>query len=241
MYENPITPLTPGTHVLALGDWSVLTRSHSPQLRLFADAHWPIAYWNDDEVTGRPTTPTCPLPVTARQRAAATNQKPTAKQPAPVPPPAAPSPPKQPATAYPDNTDRVIKADLAPPPPFTPPPILRHPSTCRRPCRPRPSTRPRHRHRRRHRSNPPKCSSLPSLWGRRLFPLRGARDCSAGSANAADFGQAFFYPCLGEHAPGEAAADRVGAVRASMGVRVRPGAQSTLGAVPPGCPAPHRL
>ncbi|MFE1878102.1 hypothetical protein ACFW9N_45980 [Streptomyces sp. NPDC059496] len=123
MYENLITPLTPGTHVLALGDWSVLTRSHIPQLRLFADAHLQIAYWNDDEVTGRPTTPTCPLPVTARQRAAATNQKPTAKQPAPVPLPAALSPPKQPATAYPDNTDRVIKAVLAPPPILTPAPI----------------------------------------------------------------------------------------------------------------------
>lgn len=122
MYENLITPLTPGTHVLALGDWSVLTRSHIPQLRLFADAHWQIAYWNDDEATGRPTTPTCPPPVTARQRAAVTNPKPAAKQPAPVQPPAAPSPPKRPATPYPDNTDRVIKAVLAPPPPLTPAP-----------------------------------------------------------------------------------------------------------------------
>ncbi|MFG2979624.1 hypothetical protein ACGFYY_42395, partial [Streptomyces sp. NPDC048331] len=122
MYENLITPLTPGTHVLALGDWSVLTRSHIPQLRLFADAHWQIAYWSDDEATGRPTTPTCPPPVTARQRAAATNQKPAARQPEPVQPPAALSPPKRPATPYLDNTERVIKAVLAPRPPLTPPP-----------------------------------------------------------------------------------------------------------------------
>ncbi|MFE9636926.1 hypothetical protein [Streptomyces sp. NPDC006463] len=137
LYDNLITPLTPGTCVLALGDWSVLTRSHNAQLRLFADAHWQIAYWNDDEATGRPTTPTCPPPVTARQRAAAKNQKPAAKQPAPVPRPAAPSPPKRPATPYPDNTDRVIKAVPASPPPLTPapthgpppvPPQAQHPS-----------------------------------------------------------------------------------------------------------------
>ncbi|MFE2693736.1 hypothetical protein [Streptomyces mirabilis] len=64
-----IEPLVAGTHVLAVGaGWEVFDGGHTPQLRLWAGEHWQLAYWTTDG-GGQPTTPHCPPPITALQRA----------------------------------------------------------------------------------------------------------------------------------------------------------------------------
>ncbi|WP_158692953.1 hypothetical protein [Streptomyces roseochromogenus] len=70
-YPSLIAPLSEGTHVLAVGDWDVWADGRVPQLRLFADDHWQIAYWTSDEATGDVSEPSCPPALTPRQRAAA--------------------------------------------------------------------------------------------------------------------------------------------------------------------------
>ncbi|MFF9786347.1 hypothetical protein [Streptomyces nigrescens] len=69
MHPSLITPLTVGTHVLAVGDWGIFTDGRVPQLRLFAEEAWQIAYWHTDEDTGSATQPSCPPALTAHQRA----------------------------------------------------------------------------------------------------------------------------------------------------------------------------
>lgn len=97
-HDSLIKPLTAGTHVLAVGDWTVFDTPHIPQLRLFADEHWQIAYWETDPATALPTEPTCPAPVTARQRAEAqARARDRRPRPAPEPRPA----PAQPASRTP--------------------------------------------------------------------------------------------------------------------------------------------
>ncbi|MFI6658187.1 hypothetical protein ACIBL8_21990 [Streptomyces sp. NPDC050523] len=97
-HDSLIEPLAAGTHVLAVGDWTVFDTPHVPQLRLFADEHWQIAYWETDLANGLPTEPICPAPVTARQRADAQARS-RGRRPRPVP---APRPaPAQPASHVP--------------------------------------------------------------------------------------------------------------------------------------------
>ncbi|MGW6095054.1 hypothetical protein ACWFRK_11910 [Streptomyces sp. NPDC055157] len=67
-FDTLINPLEAGTHVLAVGDWDIFGKSRTPQLRLFATDYWQVAYWRADEQTGKITEPSCPQPVTARQR-----------------------------------------------------------------------------------------------------------------------------------------------------------------------------
>ncbi|MCL3999244.1 hypothetical protein M4438_38160, partial [Streptomyces lavenduligriseus] len=69
MHPTLIEPLTVGTHVLAVGTWSTFTGTRVPQLRLFAEEAWQIAYWDTDENTGSATQPTSPPALTAHQRA----------------------------------------------------------------------------------------------------------------------------------------------------------------------------
>lgn len=94
-HASLIDPLTTGTHVLAVGaGWEVFTRGHTPQLRMWAEEHWQLAYWTTSE-DGQLTTPHCPpaLPSAppvrvqspARDRLSA--QKPT--------PPGRPAPPRR--------------------------------------------------------------------------------------------------------------------------------------------------
>ncbi|MER7469030.1 hypothetical protein [Streptomyces sp. NPDC097981] len=144
-HEGLIKPLTPGTHVLALGNWSIFTGGYTPHLRLFADAHWQIAYWHDTEASGRPTSPACPPPVPARPDARA---KPTATAPvgnqrvaAPPAAPQQPDAPKQPATPPPNHTAQVIREVLTPPAAPTPPPVYQAPAIPPRPTTP-PATQP---------------------------------------------------------------------------------------------------
>ncbi|MFJ2008024.1 hypothetical protein [Streptomyces chartreusis] len=123
-HDSLIKPLAAGTHVLAVGDWTVFDTPHTPQLRLFADEHWQIAHWETDPATSLPTEPTCPAPVTARQRAEAKAQA-RARRPRPAsPPPAAPAPPPQvqsPAeTVHPDPEPELAEQPAATPPPLEP-------------------------------------------------------------------------------------------------------------------------
>ncbi|MFB6881436.1 hypothetical protein ACFCY8_11450 [Streptomyces noursei] len=69
MHPSLITPLTVGTHVLAVGTWGIFTDSRVPQLRLFAEEAWQIAYWHTHEDTGVATQPCRPPALTAHQRA----------------------------------------------------------------------------------------------------------------------------------------------------------------------------
>lgn len=69
MHPSLIEPLTVGTHVLAVGTWGTFPDSRVPQLRLFAEEAWQIAYWHTDENTGAATQPVSPPAVTAHQRA----------------------------------------------------------------------------------------------------------------------------------------------------------------------------
>lgn len=96
-FETLITPLAIGTHVLAVGDWATFDRAHVPQLRLFAEDHWQVAYWTTNPATGRPTEPTCPPPITSRQGVIAqsgvrrrSDAVTTPRNPFPATPPAAP-------------------------------------------------------------------------------------------------------------------------------------------------------
>jgi hypothetical protein len=70
-HPSLIAPLREGAHVLAVGDWDVWADGRTPQLRLFAEEHWQIAYWTSDEATGDVSEPACPPALTASQRAAA--------------------------------------------------------------------------------------------------------------------------------------------------------------------------
>lgn len=157
-FETLITPLAVGTHVLAVGDWDVFDRTHIPQLRLFAEDHWQVAYWTTSPETGRPSEPTCPPPVTSRQRViaqtearrrrttAATPQSSTAATPPaptvkaePTPPPEAPARTSrdQPITEQPINPTyeaaRTEPPDHPTPeqpasPPLRPPPVPPRPA-----------------------------------------------------------------------------------------------------------------
>ncbi|MFB8000145.1 hypothetical protein ACFC4G_46180 [Streptomyces sp. NPDC056002] len=69
LHPTLIKPLTLGTHVLAVGTWKVFDRGRVPQLMLFADEAWQIAYWHSDEDTGTATQPTSPPALTAHRRA----------------------------------------------------------------------------------------------------------------------------------------------------------------------------
>ncbi|MFB8441187.1 hypothetical protein ACFC7A_19290 [Streptomyces niveus] len=157
-FETLITPLAVGTHVLAVGDWDVFDRTHIPQLRLFAEDHWQVAYWTTNPATGRPAEPACPPPVTSRQRvlartearrrrnAAATPQSSTATPPTPpvktesTPPPQATvrSARDQPIAEQPitptyeeaptEPTDHLITEQPVPPPLPPPPPVPPRPT-----------------------------------------------------------------------------------------------------------------
>ncbi len=69
MHPTLIEPLTVGTHVLAVGSWGTFADGRVPQLRLFAQESWQIAYWHTDEDTGSATQPVSPPALTAHQRA----------------------------------------------------------------------------------------------------------------------------------------------------------------------------
>ncbi|WP_435060498.1 hypothetical protein [Streptomyces sp. bgisy060] len=161
MHPTLIEPLTIGTHVLAVGEWSTFTGSKVPQLRLFAEQAWQIAYWHTDETTGSTTQPTSPPALTARQRATHApskqaprptkpGQRPTAPRPTPAPPPVAPTPLAPPAEA-PDTPQRAPQPpaplpDTPPAAPPTPPapaagPPPQQPAHPPRPTSPPPSRR----------------------------------------------------------------------------------------------------
>ncbi|MEU8545250.1 hypothetical protein AB0C52_35505 [Streptomyces sp. NPDC048717] len=115
MHHTLIEPLTVGTHVLAVGEWSTFTGARVPQLRLFAEEAWQIAYWHTDEDTGSATQPMSPPALTPHQRAVErpvhspskqtprstkTGRRSTAPRPAPAsPPPVVPTPLPPPAEA----------------------------------------------------------------------------------------------------------------------------------------------
>ncbi|UDM05400.1 hypothetical protein [Streptomyces longhuiensis] len=69
MHPTLIKPLTASTHVLAVGKWKIFNRGRVPQLVMFADEAWQIAYWHSDENTGTATQPTSPPALTPHQRA----------------------------------------------------------------------------------------------------------------------------------------------------------------------------
>lgn len=142
-FETLITPLAIGTHVLAVGDWDVFDRAHVPQLRLFAEDHWQVAYWTTNPATGRPTEPTCPPPITSRQRVIAqtgvrrrSDAVTTPRNPFPATPPAAPpvkeeEPAPSPKSSARNSNDEAIAGqpsiptgEARPQPPDRPTPAL---------------------------------------------------------------------------------------------------------------------
>lgn len=75
-FASLIEPLKPGTNVLAVGGWEIFSGGFTPALRLWADEHWQLAYWQDEE-DGPAGQPRCPAPVSAEQRALAKWRKPS--------------------------------------------------------------------------------------------------------------------------------------------------------------------
>ncbi|MEV7834375.1 hypothetical protein AB0P12_27675 [Streptomyces subrutilus] len=76
--EHPslLAPIPAGAFVLAVGAWKVWPpRNGRPELQLFAEDHWQLAYWTYDDVTGRTSPPTCPPPLSP-VRAAGLPQRP---------------------------------------------------------------------------------------------------------------------------------------------------------------------
>ncbi len=148
MHPTLINPLTDGTHVLAVGTWDIFSDGRVPQLRLFAEEAWQIAYWHTDEDTGSATQPTSPPALTAHQRATerparrpskrtsgptaagqrsvAPPARRTTTPPAAPPRPAPPPPPTPPAAAAPGAQQRGPQPRASPTPlmgtPRTPPP-----------------------------------------------------------------------------------------------------------------------
>ncbi|MFE2175809.1 hypothetical protein [Kitasatospora sp. NPDC059462] len=53
--------LQPGRHVLAIGTWSVWAEAN--EVRLWVEAHWQLAFWDTDPVTGAPQGISCPAPL----------------------------------------------------------------------------------------------------------------------------------------------------------------------------------
>lgn len=116
-FDTLIRPLAVGTHVLAVGDWSIFDGGFAPQLRLFAEHHWQVAYWTTDEGTGQPTEPSCPPPVTSRQRVIAQTEarkRRLDKQHSTILPDAAPASPAKPAA--PALPEPRTAAEPTPPP-----------------------------------------------------------------------------------------------------------------------------
>ncbi|WP_030888227.1 hypothetical protein [Streptomyces sp. NRRL S-1868] len=124
MHPTLIEPLTVGTHVLAVGDWAIFPGGRVPQLRLFAEAAWQIAYWHTDQESGTATRPASPPAVTARQRTTERPARPaqrtsrstkTGRRPT--------TPPRRPAPAPPPLQAPAPRAEArdSPPPPAAPP------------------------------------------------------------------------------------------------------------------------
>ncbi|MFE0775390.1 hypothetical protein [Streptomyces sp. NPDC058861] len=132
MRPTLIEPLTVGTHVLAVGEWSTFTGSRVPQLRLFAEEAWQIAYWHTDETTGSATQPMSPPALTAHQRAAERPAHGSSKQtPRSAKPDWRPAAPARPAAP------RHASLPPIPPTPFVPPtPPAGTPDTPQRRTRP---------------------------------------------------------------------------------------------------------
>ncbi|MFF3256801.1 hypothetical protein ACFYWP_38850 [Actinacidiphila glaucinigra] len=80
-HPSLMEPLTVGTSLLAIGEWQIFYGSTLPQLRLWADEHWQLAYWTtgDDE---QQTTPRCPPPVATRPNRPAAGGRDHAARPA---------------------------------------------------------------------------------------------------------------------------------------------------------------
>lgn len=127
MHRTLIEPLTIGTHVLAVGAWGTFTDGRVPQLRLFAQEAWQIAYWHTDENTGSATQPVSPPALTAHQRA---TERPARQVPSKRTPrsmeagqrPAAPTRPTTPSAPMPQAPP------LAPTPPAEAPGIPQQPA-----------------------------------------------------------------------------------------------------------------
>lgn len=60
-HPSLMEPLTVGTVLLAIGEWQIFYGSTLPQLRLWADRHWQLAYSTTDDA-GQQSAPRCPSP-----------------------------------------------------------------------------------------------------------------------------------------------------------------------------------
>ncbi|MEU6820880.1 hypothetical protein ABZ921_09640 [Streptomyces atriruber] len=95
-FASLMEPLTVGIHVLAVGGWEIFAPGSTPALRLWADAHWQLAFWQDDEA-GTATPPSCPAPVKSQEQALDRWRKPTPRTNRPTAPRAqAPTQPPEP-------------------------------------------------------------------------------------------------------------------------------------------------
>ncbi|MER5886984.1 hypothetical protein ABT160_24435 [Streptomyces sp. NPDC001941] len=164
-HDSLLAPLAAGAFVMAVGTWKIWTRrTGRPELQLFAEEHWQLAYWSYDAATGHSSPPACPPPLslaqrTLRQTRAATTRKPgprrptrlapqmprsTGPSPSAAPPPAA-QPPNPPVAPAPPASPAPVGPDAAPPKPPTPttPPLPPKPS-----APPPPAVPPRQRTRR---------------------------------------------------------------------------------------------
>ncbi|WP_306333114.1 hypothetical protein [Streptomyces sp. KL118A] len=112
-FASLMEPLTVGTHVLAVGGWEIFARGSTPALRLWADAHWQLAFWRDDEA-GTVTPPRSPAPVESQEQALDRWRKPAPRTDRPAAPetPPRPEPPHRP-TALPDPAPKPAPS-LAP-------------------------------------------------------------------------------------------------------------------------------
>jgi hypothetical protein len=67
-----LKPLTPGRHVLAVGDrWKIFSRKTTEEVQLWIEEHWSLASWSWDEETGTAGEPECPPALSPAQRQSA--------------------------------------------------------------------------------------------------------------------------------------------------------------------------
>lgn len=76
-YPTLLKPLTPGRHVLAVGDrWKIFSPKGVEEVQLWIEEHWSLASWTWDEATGTAGEPECPPPLSPTQRRTTAAQRP---------------------------------------------------------------------------------------------------------------------------------------------------------------------
>ncbi|MEU5900331.1 hypothetical protein [Streptomyces venezuelae] len=115
-FASLVTSLEAGTNILAVGGWEIFSGGYTPALRLWADEHWQLAFWQDED-DGPAGQPRCPAPVSAEQRALDKWRKPPSdrrRTPRATPPPRPPQPRPETPRQHRPHKDLQVRPSQAP-------------------------------------------------------------------------------------------------------------------------------